>query len=90
MIETDSTFVVKGAEEIGISDEKLVFILKAAEEIRASAKSRNQIIELIHLYSEDDSKESIKERLMMAYFAGNQSKNPRKIKKFIVHKKELE
>jgi hypothetical protein len=90
MIETDSTFVVKGAEEIGISDERLVHLLKSAEDIRAQAKSRNQIIELIRLFSESDDKESIMEGLMMAYFAGNQSKNPRKIKKFVVHKKELE
>lgn len=89
MIETDNTYVVKSAEEIGISDERLVQILVASEEIRAQGRSRNQIVELIRLFSTEDSQETITERLVMAYFAGNQSKNPRKMKKFLVHRKEL-
>jgi len=71
MIETESAYVVKDAEDIGISNERLVHILAAAEDIRAGARNRNQIIELIRMFSKEDDKESITERLMMAYFAGN-------------------
>ena len=85
MIETENTYVVKDANTIGIHDDRLVEILRAAEQIRAIGVSRNDIIERIYGFSTTDTKESIMERLAMAYFAGNQTKNPRIIKHFSVH-----
>lgn len=90
MLETDTTYVVKSMEDVGISDERLVHILQAEEEIRSMAKTRGEILDRIYGFAMEDTKESIMERLMMAYFAGNQSKNSRRIKRFVPHKKELE
>ncbi len=89
MIETDATYVVKSSASIGIPDDRLKEILRAAEEIRSTGTSRNDILEKIYQFAPYGTKESMMERLVMAYFAGNQSKNARKIKNFAIHNKEL-
>lgn len=89
MIETGSVYVIKSMEDVEIGDKRLVEILLHEESIRNASRSRAEILARIQMTKDADNPTTEMERLMMAYFAGNQSKNPRKIVKFSVHKMEM-